>query len=648
MQDSSPTLLFCAGPALGHVTRLLPVAEAIRARQDCRILFSLPAHSDHAGVIRAAGFDVAAIPSSTQRMPDLQSYPAKLEELMAREQPDLIMCDKNMLLWGSAVAWPDVPRVLISNAFLLAPGDRETEQAANFPLVAERVNAARTQKGLPPATRYQDFYAADLVCLADPTPLARAAARPDHGVMACGACYLSLPGNLPAPLVDMDDILLLSMGSTGRHLPDETLLRDIAGRCGAKHIVYAGSGAGRARTYDCIDYAGRDIPLAKLLPRVRCAVTQGGAGSSYLALAHGVPVVTLPTHRNHDILGRILQEHWVGLCLSRGAEQEALGHADFGDMAAQAKAFADQMSTEDGPATIANQVLALLADDQTPKPSGRVTPPPAPTTITRTFNHAPTDRPLETYPPHSFALQWTLSFYRQKTVATAIPKNGCSNLRFTAAVENGCAEGPDNIDWIHANNQTFMAGSGAEAAQAHYTFVVLRCPYARLVSAFMDKLVNMDIQSWRLRRQSGRRLHPHELTFRQFVNEIADTPRTDMDVHWRPQSDFLLFHEYDDYFNLENFAYAVEKIEARTGIKVIDTRSHLGHHASATEDAEFGPRAADIPALDLLVAKKAGHVPRPSDLFDSTIATRLRELYAQDVALYQSKFGKSPLIKRFA
>ncbi len=247
---------------------------------------------------------------------------------------------------------------------------------------------------------------------------------------------------------------------------------------------------------------------------------------------------------------------------------------------------------------------------------------------------------------HNFALQRSMLIYGTNALCTIIPKNACSTLRFSIAKANGCVRDIKDIDWIHANNQTFMA-STETAAQAAYSFVILRCPYTRLFSAFMDKMVEIDVQAWKLRNVCARKFHPHDITFKAFLNLIQKMLPSQHDNHWRRQSDFLLYDTYDDYFQFENLPTAFPVIEEKTGLEIIDTRDGLGHGLTQ-HDRETGlDQPYGICALDLLVRKKKGLVPNVKEMFDDELIAIVKKVYAEDLDIYERKFGKSDLMVAF-
>jgi hypothetical protein len=66
-------------------------------------------------------------------------------------------------------------------------------------------------------------------------------------------------------------------------------------------------------------------------------------------------------------------------------------------------------------------------------------------------------------------------------------------FKYTSA--NGCINGIGQGHWIHQNNNTFTP-TLADAFAASYTFVILCCPFRRLASVFLDKLVAKEPTAW--------------------------------------------------------------------------------------------------------------------------------------------------------
>lgn len=253
--------------------------------------------------------------------------------------------------------------------------------------------------------------------------------------------------------------------------------------------------------------------------------------------------------------------------------------------------------------------------------------------------------------PYQFARAHAFAFYRQRVLYSFIPKNACSTLRFSLAVANGALTPASDVNWIHANNPTFVADPEFVATCA-YAFVVLRCPFRRLASCYLDKIVDGErhllnlfpAPVYYLHRAFGRQALARKvqsLSFADFVRRIAAQEPRDMDSHWRPQSDFLLLRHYDDYFALEEFG-RVQAALAAQGIDIIDTRGRLGHDTSGLD--KISGRFTAVPGHQIRALKDQGQVPAPDSLYDDETIALVRRLYADDITLYQERFGPGNLL----
>lgn len=242
---------------------------------------------------------------------------------------------------------------------------------------------------------------------------------------------------------------------------------------------------------------------------------------------------------------------------------------------------------------------------------------------------------------HQFAAQHALCLYPSNSVYTLIPKNACSTLRFSLAVANGCLTPDSDFRWIHRNNLTFRANL-RELVMADHSFVVLRCPLDRLASCFMDKFVGGYALAWQMTPQWENEDLPQDLSFRQFVDLLEDPARLRANHHWRPQTDFLVYRDYDRYYDFADMAAATRDLQDWIGLELLDTRDKTGHGASAFEKVEGD--YADATCLDLAHMKREGRLPHYRGLFDNDILEKTSALYADDLALYAEKTGKGPSI----
>ncbi|QOR37434.1 sulfotransferase family 2 domain-containing protein [Billgrantia diversa] len=243
------------------------------------------------------------------------------------------------------------------------------------------------------------------------------------------------------------------------------------------------------------------------------------------------------------------------------------------------------------------------------------------------------NQPLANNPKHQFAQNHALMLYRANALYSFIPKNACSTLRFSLALENGCIRDEKDINWIHANNGTFRA-SLREAITADYTFVVLRCPFRRLASVFLDKFVSKDVPSWQYIDAMGREIALDDLTFYHFVNSLARPQIRNANIHWRPQVDFLLYEHYHDVFCVERFAQAISKLEELLQFSVRDARPLTRHGLDQFSLLNHGS-FANVPIKELMVMKAEEKLPGIASLYDKAAYQAVATSYREDVALYR-------------
>lgn len=243
---------------------------------------------------------------------------------------------------------------------------------------------------------------------------------------------------------------------------------------------------------------------------------------------------------------------------------------------------------------------------------------------------------------HRLATQHALVHYATGAIFTFIPKNACTSLRVSLAMANGVIAAPEEWTWVHNNNATFSA-TLADLARAPISVVILRCPFRRLASAFLDKIVSRMPEFWTLHRKSRDMIDPDRLTFRGFVEWIGKPGFLRADLHWRPQVDFLVYRQYDKVFAFERLSDFDAFFADVTGQSFVDARPLSGHATSVTAPLT-GDGFADMPLAELAWMKFQGQLPRPIDLYDAALVATVRRLYADDIALYHDLFGKADLL----
>jgi Sulfotransferase family len=232
---------------------------------------------------------------------------------------------------------------------------------------------------------------------------------------------------------------------------------------------------------------------------------------------------------------------------------------------------------------------------------------------------------------HQFASQYALSIYNSDAIYSFIPKNACSTMRYTIGLANGTIADSSDFNWIHANNQTFRA-SLAELVKAKYTFAILRDPYLRVGSCYLDKMVDQTAVAWQYHAVTNYQTPPAMVTFREFIANLKSRLRSN--EHWRPQLDFLVYQDYDDFFCFETFPEAIVTLEQRIGLEVHDARHLTKHGTDQFEPLDSDASFADAPAHEIAALKRMGRIPRIVQLYDASLIAEVGRMYAADIAFY--------------
>ena len=261
----------------------------------------------------------------------------------------------------------------------------------------------------------------------------------------------------------------------------------------------------------------------------------------------------------------------------------------------------------------------------------------------RLLRHARSDHgPLASNAAQNLAQRHALLHFPTGAIYSYIAKNACSTLRLSFAIANGCLAGPEDWSWIHENNRTFNAPL-RDLVMAPYAFVILRCPHARLASAFLDKIVGRTTHYWSLHRMMDDALSPDTLTFRRFAGLLQERRVLNADPHWRPQTDFLVYQTYDDWFSMTDLAGMADRLRDRIGLDLIDARPFTRHSTDrfAPDD---GRCHADTPVTKIEAMMRQGRLPSHASLYDARLAGAVARLYAEDMLLCQQRIGAAALL----
>jgi len=349
-------VLWIVGPALGHASRCLLIARELRASHgiDSHFIGS-DRHGFHARLL-APDFgttDLGCAPTDHGRFADGVLAHAR------QSRPGAICIDCSPVPWMLAMPPLPAPTVYLTNHFL-SHGPARTLQDDLWQQNQIQWCAERQSRGLRAIASARALYEASLVLFCDPSSLVPQSPQPPANAQVIGACCWTPAADLPAALEPLQDVLFVSFGSTGRGTIPAEMLERLArvGRTTPRTVVRIDQGGIRIDDQR-LPLAGF-VPTPGILGRSGLALTHGGTGSTYQAMAHGVPTLVWPAHRNHHVLGESIEDLGIGVLLDPSGWTDGLARfeTDFDALVSRSRAHAFDLAQ--GPAHGARLISELL------------------------------------------------------------------------------------------------------------------------------------------------------------------------------------------------------------------------------------------------------------------------------------------------
>lgn len=230
-------------------------------------------------------------------------------------------------------------------------------------------------------------------------------------------------------------------------------------------------------------------------------------------------------------------------------------------------------------------------------------------------------------------------------VCIAIPKNGCTDLKhwFVSLVDPERLADPSLRLHAHVRENYTLARVAPDKARriaaGCFTFTFIRDPFARAVSAYVEKFVRPGPDGLF---EAAREVVAHwgseptlGITFRQFVRFLAEAPDDHLDVHWRSQSSFLRGTRIDLLGRMDRLTDMLAAMGRELGMPPRSaTRRNPTGYTGPT-----GRNVADVPSAPL---HAGGVLPPASDLYDGPLADVVRARFRDDFLLYDASTDHVP------
>ena len=234
---------------------------------------------------------------------------------------------------------------------------------------------------------------------------------------------------------------------------------------------------------------------------------------------------------------------------------------------------------------------------------------------------------------------------------TYIPKNACTSIKTTLGIANGTLTIND-FSHSYCPSITFSTKHILNSTK----LIVLRNPFKKLVSAFLDKIarplscvVGRSVNK-KIFRSQGKKEHEINdliksnttVTFLEVVQYLSETPDDMLNNHFKSQSSFCILDEYDLIFPLE-------RLEQRWNNSILSKYPIIkvdGHTTNFGKGVIYDTNLFGSEDISLLPAAFVGEKLRESlitldkNLFFKNIEVRnlFMERFKDDIILYNNFF----------
>ncbi|MCU0524004.1 MAG: sulfotransferase family 2 domain-containing protein [Elainella sp. Prado103] len=244
---------------------------------------------------------------------------------------------------------------------------------------------------------------------------------------------------------------------------------------------------------------------------------------------------------------------------------------------------------------------------------------------------------------------------KHKIIFCPIPKNACTLFKLMIVEHSDSQkhfqESGENIHSYVARENTGFGLDQLEYLQdqAFFKFVILRNPFERLVSAYLDKFVKpLELESFAqtvvqdVCQRSDQPLDFHRsITFSQFVDYLTHTENVWMNEHWRPQYTFFDNNliNFDLIGQFEQLEQTLKILEAKFNIQI--TRDPSQYHNKPEYQTFYQHFDHSLECHEMYPSqlRQFNGLPSAANLYTPRLKEQVSQRYEKDIALYQYHFG---------
>ena len=243
---------------------------------------------------------------------------------------------------------------------------------------------------------------------------------------------------------------------------------------------------------------------------------------------------------------------------------------------------------------------------------------------------------------YEFAIKQHLCCESKKFLYCFIPKNACTTFK-TVTAKYSIFSSEDELEKaskIHSHTNQLKPKVTELINESYFKFIIVRNPFLRLISAYLNKLVIKDRNNLENFGQDFKIMNESRLmTFQDFIQYVEKTPSQQLNVHWRPQVDFLLYNSYNMYLQFENLKQDIPKLEKALDIKI--PKQNVAKNTTPYAYLDVG-EPWKLHGEELWQIRKSQNVvPLPYQMYNDELIAKVHERYQQDIELYENLFEVS-------
>jgi len=172
-----------------------------------------------------------------------------------------------------------------------------------------------------------------------------------------------------------------------------------------------------------------------------------------------------------------------------------------------------------------------------------------------------------------------------------------------------------------------------------YKFAIVRDPYARLVSGYVDKLCGKDLTTkWvqRVVQAVNAKANKDTVTFEEFVAYLESNDNDTVNGHWRRQSFSFELYEIDAFVRIEHLLDDLRPVCERVGVEcdeeLLGTRRQTNPYG---KQLDLSPNeVARMTNRQLIELKeKTGQFPQKDAFYTPELRARVAKIYERDFEL---------------